>query len=158
LEDSFRGLLWRTPSEASFGGLLQRPPLEDSFRCLLWRTPSEDSFGGLLQRTPLGDSFRGILWWTPSEDSFEGLLQRTPLEDSFRGLLWRTPFAALERFFSKGHQILSWKGFSLKPKTVEKLLCLKVWYQRNNLSCLNLSSVFFEFFFLSPLYAPGFGA
>ena len=37
--------------------------------------------------------------------------------------------ASSERVFSKGRRILSWQCASLKPKSVEELLCLKDWFQ-----------------------------
>ena len=37
--------------------------------------------------------------------------------------------ASSERVFSKGRRVLSWQRSSLKPKSVEELLCLKDWFQ-----------------------------
>ncbi|KNZ53098.1 uncharacterized protein VP01_3343g2 [Puccinia sorghi] len=37
--------------------------------------------------------------------------------------------AASERVFSKGRRIVLWQRASLKPRSIEQLLCLKCWYQ-----------------------------
>ncbi|PLW09422.1 hypothetical protein PCANC_17622 [Puccinia coronata f. sp. avenae] len=40
--------------------------------------------------------------------------------------------AASERVFSKGRRIVSWQRSSLKPQSLEELLCVKEWYQLPN--------------------------
>ena len=37
--------------------------------------------------------------------------------------------ASSERVFSKGRRIVSWQRSSLKPSTIEELICLKDWFQ-----------------------------
>jgi hypothetical protein len=36
---------------------------------------------------------------------------------------------SLERVLSKGRRVLSWQRSSLKPSSVEQLICLKEWYR-----------------------------
>jgi hypothetical protein len=40
--------------------------------------------------------------------------------------------AASERVFSKGRRIVLWQRSSLKPQSLEELLCVKEWYQLPN--------------------------